>query len=403
MIKQRVVEVFGVVSLVVGGLLVGAQTLPATRPAGGAASRAAIVYDNTPPIDPDLLPRELVDACLKSPRVWVMNPPPDRDPYGDLSIAERIEKQVKRMQAGGAVLLLFPDGQPAQYRSGGDEDRIPGFRGKSNVPMPGAVRQWYADGSLMLAEDTTAEGLQTARYHGPRGEVLGKIEKGDGIALVMAARAADRIPGTITGTRPYKNGKLHGGAVTYADYAAGSKWREETYSEGLLEGPTLHWADGWLNTAEIYHAGIKQEAFMFDSSGRVTHSDHFSDGMRSTGPAEGNFDPAPYKQRAFARPATQGIRGFSRLMRETWPKAGERDAGRLAPAAGTAPATRRAPAEFVAMWSGGDEVWGVRPSDAATALSTDRGQTWEVRTSKWEFEPRMLGASVNGVVAFGSS
>ncbi len=84
--------------------------------------------------------RAFVKECLSNPKVFVYNPPTDRNPYKDLSPQHRHELMAKIMR-DGSLLVLHLDGMPAKFES------------KKMMVEHGVSKSWHGDGRVRSEED----------------------------------------------------------------------------------------------------------------------------------------------------------------------------------------------------------------------------------------------------------
>ena len=316
-----------------------------------------------------------VAESLKDPNVYVMNPPVDADPYGDMSGKERFGRLTERISKGGNILILYPDGMPRELNPSmffrplpPPEDSHP-----PPPPTPRLHKQWYPDGRPMLVEEYLNQDLVSGVYWDAGGQVLGRIHEGTGTALVMNLGPTVDI-GQIIATCEYVGGRRHGLGISWLDFDKKIKGSQETYRDGQKHGQALQWMhSGALNILAHYRDGRKEgDEVYFREDGSVSSSARY-EGWKVVGEATGTYDPAPYRQPAWARPPVR----YTSLQVRDWP-------------VGTEPVDASG---VVTVGRAEKDQWGVRPKTGDVLLSEDRGQTWKVVKADLSFQPVQIGVS----------
>lgn len=316
-----------------------------------------------------------VAESLKDPNVYVVNPPVDADPYGDMSGKERFGRFRELRSKGGNILTLYPDGMPGELNPPTLSRPLPPPEDSHPPPPPAPTlhKQWYPDGRPMLVEEYLNQDLVSGVYWDAGGRVLGRIDEGTGTALVMnLGPMADT--GQIVATCEYVGGRRHGLRISWLDFDKKIKGSQETYRDRQKHGQALQWMhSGALNILAHYRDGRKEgDEIYFQDNGSISSSARYEDG-KIVGEATGTYDPAPYRQPAWTRPPVR----YTRLRTRDWPHAAE----------------GADPSAVVTVTRADKDTWGVRPRTGEVVLSEDRGKTWKTVKGDLDFAPQKIAVT----------
>ncbi|MGB3195363.1 MAG: hypothetical protein WBC39_08770, partial [Phycisphaerae bacterium] len=316
-----------------------------------------------------------VAESLKDPNVYVMNPPVDADPYGDMSGKERFGRIKELRSKGGNILFLYPDGVPCELNPPMFFRPLPPPE-DSKPPPPSTPRlhkQWYPDGRPQVVEEYLGQDLVSGLYYDAKGNLLGRVDQGKGTAFEMNIRPFGDF-GQVTATCEYAGGKRNGSCIYWLDFDKKLKSRQETYRDGKKEGLALAWMQsGQLNTIAHYKNDRQDgDEVYFKPDGSVSSSRRYENSKIVAGATE-QYDPKPYQQAPWERPPVRR----TKLRTRDWPHAVE----------------GADPSAVVTVARADKDTWGVRPKTGEVLLSEDRGQTWKVVKADIGFAPQKIAVT----------
>lgn len=212
--------------------------------------------------------RAFVKKCLDDPKVFVLNPQADMNPYKKMS-QQQIEELMHNAIRDGSTLMLYHDGMPARFWSYKDHKEH------------GLQKEWYPDGKVMSEEDFENGRIVTGRYWDIDGRLLGQIDKGTG-KKVLIRESYDHAGFSIRTITEYRNGLKDGIESWYQDYVKGLKREESLYKEGKLHGKKTGWrTDGTKNYEYNYRNGQEHgDKIFWHANGRIQSVSTYVDGKQ---------------------------------------------------------------------------------------------------------------------------